>query len=98
LSIRQKIRSVSILISRIPQSLRRGILLIKDLENNPVARFRVYDRFGLLVTQFKALEQGWKGFYKNRKKSLPNSYWFKVNFLFKEALRDFHAYFSLERN
>lgn len=71
---------------------------IKDLENNPEAVIHVYDRFGLLVTQFKASEQGWNGFYKNGKNSLANSYWFKVNFLFKEELTDFHAYFSLERN
>ncbi|PQJ81661.1 hypothetical protein BTO16_03340 [Polaribacter glomeratus] len=71
---------------------------IKDLKNNPEAIITIHDRYGLLITQFKASEQGWSGFYKNGKNSLPSSYWFKVNFIFKEELTNFQAYFSLERN
>ena len=71
---------------------------IKDLENNQEAIILIYDRYGLLITQFKASEQGWNGLHKNGKNSLPNSYWFKVNFIFKEVPTSFKAYFSLERN
>lgn len=71
---------------------------ITDLKNNPEAIIRVYDRYGLLITHFKATEQGWNGFHKNGKNALPNSYWFKVDFIFDEKPTNYQAYFSLERN
>ena len=71
---------------------------ITDLKNNPEAIIKVYDRYGSLITYFKASEEGWNGFHKNGKSSLPNSYWFKVDFIFDEEPTSYQAYFSLERN
>lgn len=70
---------------------------IEDLKDNPNAIITVYNRYGTIITAFKANEQGWDGF-QNGKLSPENSYWFKVNFIFKDQPAEFASYFSLKRN
>lgn len=70
---------------------------ITDLKDDPNAVVSVYNRYGALITAFKTSEQGWNG-YQNGKLSPENSYWFKVNFTFKDQPTDFKSYFALKRN
>lgn len=76
---------------------RGDVWNIEDLKDDPNAIVRVYNRYGALITTFKTSEQGWNGF-QNGKLSPENSYWFKVDFMFKDQPTDFKSYFALERN
>lgn len=70
---------------------------ITDLKDDPTAIVKVYNRYGALITVFKTSEQGWDG-YQNGKISAENSYWFKVDFMFKGEPTYFKSYFALKRN
>lgn len=70
---------------------------IEDLKDDPTAVIQVFNRYGALITAFKASENGWNGF-QNGKLVASNSYWFKVNFTYKDKPADFKSYFALERN
>jgi len=72
---------------------------IPDLkEDYPEAIIRVYDRTGILVSSFKAKDQGWNGKRPNGESAIPNSYWFRVDFIFQGEPAKFESFFSLERN
>jgi gliding motility-associated-like protein len=52
---------------------------VKGLESQPEAVITIFDRFGKILSVFKADELGWNGIW-NGKSARSNSYWFKVSY------------------
>jgi len=52
---------------------------VKGLESQPEAVITIFDRFGKILSVFKADELGWNGIW-NGKSVRSNSYWFKVSY------------------
>ena len=68
---------------------------IKCLKDNPLARIRVYDRFGKLLLDFRPSQNAWNGTFNGQR--LPGSdYWFVANYLNSNGVEaQFRSHFSL---
>lgn len=60
------------------------------------AQVFIFDRYGKLVKQISAVGAGWDGTMNGQ--PLPSTdYWFKVNFIEQNLVKEFKAHFSLKR-
>lgn len=60
------------------------------------AQVFIFDRYGKLVKQISAVGAGWDGTMNGQ--PLPSTdYWFKVNFIEQNVVKEFKAHFSLKR-
>ena len=68
---------------------------IKCLKDNPLARIRVYDRYGKLLLDFRPSQNAWNGTFNGQR--LPGSdYWFVANYLNSNGVEaQFRSHFSL---
>tara|TARA_B100000767_G_C19613989_1_gene471080 strand:- start:396 stop:917 length:522 start_codon:yes stop_codon:yes gene_type:complete len=68
---------------------------IKCLKDNPLARIRIYDRYGKLLLDFSPSQNAWNGLLNGQR--LPASdYWFVANYLNSNGVEaQFRSHFSL---
>jgi gliding motility-associated-like protein len=68
---------------------------IKCLKDNPLARIRIYDRYGKLLLDFRPSQNAWNGTFNGQR--LPGSdYWFDANYLNSNGVEaQFRSHFSL---
>src|SRR5690606_17181107 len=69
---------------------------IIGIAGNPTAKIYIFDRYGKLLKQLSHTGEGWDGTYNGR--PLPSSdYWFKVEYLEDDVIKEFRAHFTLKR-
>tara|TARA_B110000037_G_scaffold6405_1_gene6871 strand:+ start:365 stop:2326 length:1962 start_codon:yes stop_codon:yes gene_type:complete len=68
---------------------------IKCLKNNPLARIRIFDRYGKLLLDFRPSQNAWNGTFNGQR--LPaTDYWFVANYLNINGVEaQFRSHFSL---
>jgi gliding motility-associated-like protein len=68
---------------------------IKCLKDNPLAKIRIFDRFGKLLLDFKPNQNDWDGTLNGQ--LLPTSdYWFVASYLNSNGIEtQFRSHFSL---
>ena len=68
---------------------------IKCLKDNPLARIRIYDRYGKLLLDFRPSQNAWNGTFNGQR--LPGTdYWFVANYLNSNGLEaQLKSHFSL---
>ena len=68
---------------------------IKCLKDNPLARIRIFDRYGKLLLDFRPSQNAWNGTFNGQR--LPGSdYWFVANYLKSNGVEaQFRSHFSL---
>lgn len=72
---------------------------VKGVNSNlfPDSAIYIYDRYGKLITSFKASDKGWDGTYNNNK-AISSDYWFLVQLVdFSGNISEYKGHFSLIR-
>ncbi|MGV7106796.1 T9SS type B sorting domain-containing protein, partial [Flavobacterium sp. U410] len=56
----------------------------------------IFDRYGKVIKQISPSGEGWNGTFNGRQ--LPSSdYWFTIEYVENQILKEFRAHFSLKR-
>ena len=69
---------------------------IVGLQNQPMAKIYIYDRYGKLIKEISPQSQGWDGTY-NGNLMISTDYWFKVFYNELNTVKEFKSHFSLKR-
>lgn len=70
---------------------------ITDLQNDPNATIKIFNRLGRLVAEIKPSGLGWNGFNDAGKKEPSTDYWFEVQFSNNGIPTTFRGHFALLR-
>jgi gliding motility-associated-like protein len=69
---------------------------IVGLQNQPMAKIYIYDRYGKLIKEISPQSKGWDGTYNNN--LMPSTdYWFTVFYNELNVVKEFKSHFSLKR-
>jgi large repetitive protein len=69
---------------------------IVGLANQPSAKIYIFDRYGKLLKQISSTGEGWDGTFNGM--LMPSTdYWFKVEYIEDNVIKEFKAHFSLKR-
>jgi gliding motility-associated-like protein len=69
---------------------------VVGLQNQPMAKIYIFDRYGKLIKEISPQSPGWDGTYNGN--LMPSTdYWFRVDYSEANALKEFKAHFSLKR-
>jgi gliding motility-associated-like protein len=69
---------------------------IVGLANQPSAKIYIFDRYGKLLKQISSTGEGWDGTFNGM--LMPSTdYWFKVEYIEDNVIKEFKAHFALKR-
>ncbi|OYX83139.1 MAG: hypothetical protein B7Y83_12505 [Flavobacteriales bacterium 32-34-25] len=69
---------------------------VKELDTQPNAYIRIFDRYGKFLKQISPNGDGWNGSYNGY--FLPaDDYWFVIRYIENNAVKEFKSHFSLKR-
>jgi gliding motility-associated-like protein len=69
---------------------------IDDLKDQTQARIYIFDRYGKLLKEIRPSQNGWDGIY-NGHQLMSDDYWFTVDYLENNIMKQFKAHFAMKR-